>query len=110
MCPVDLTCRLPPTVDALVIALCADYVRRAEAILSDETPTRMKVELRYINYKLADAVADVVERRLIPLFIEEIGSRIGFASSKIEGMGESVYKRSKAKIKVNIAKKLYLIP
>ena len=106
----DIDGRLPATLDAMVVAFCADYGRREELIRNVDTPKRVKVELQYINYKLYDAVADVVERHLIPIFIDEIGARKGFASSMVEGMGESVYKRAKARVKVNIAKKLYLIP
>ncbi len=101
-------CALPDTVEQIVVAMCRDYKRRAEGILSPETSARTKVEYRYLNYKIADAVAELVERRNVPIFIDEIGSHTGYASSAAVGMSESVYKRAKVKIKYNIALKLHL--
>ena len=99
---------LPDTVEQIVTSMCRDYKRRAEGIVAPETSARTKVEYRYLNYKIADAVAELVERRLVPIFIEEIGSHTGYASSAVVGMSESVYKRTKVKIKYNIALKLHI--
>lgn len=98
----------PPMVEEIVILLCRDYKRRAEELSSPDISARTKVEYRYLNYKIADAVAEVVERRYVPLFIEEIGLRTGYAASNVTGMSESMYKRAKVEIKNNIAKKLHL--
>ena len=99
---------LPDTVEQIVVALCRDYKRRAVGIVTPETSARTKVEYRYLNYKIADAVAELVERRNVPIFIDEIGSHTGYASSAVVGMSESVYKRTKVQIKYNIAKKLHI--
>ena len=91
---------LPDTVEQIVVAMCRDYKRRAVGIVTPETSARTKVEYRYLNYKIADAVAELVERRNVPIFID--------ASSAVVGMSESVYKRTKVQIKYNIAKKLHI--
>ena len=97
-----------PSLDALVCALCADYKRREEVILSGEISVRTSAELRYLNYKIKNAVSEVTEGYGIETFITEIGSRRGYANSEIEGMGEVLYKQKKLQIKENIAKTLHL--
>jgi hypothetical protein len=99
--------KLPQTLDELVVALCRDYERRAAALSSDGVSTRTKVEFRYLNYKIADAVGELVERELVPVFIREIGDRVGYSASAVVCMSESTYKSKKASAKVNIARKLH---
>ena len=99
--------KLPPTVEELVIAMCKDYKRRAEALECAEVSTRTKVEFRYLNYKIADAAGELVDKRYVPVFIEEIGSRTGYASTRVDGMSENMYKSKKSSIKINIARKLH---
>ena len=48
------------TLDALIVALCADYERREEIILGRMAERRVDNELRYINFKMFDATAEIV--------------------------------------------------
>ena len=98
---------LLPTLDALVVAVCADYERRESLLRSEVLSLRTRAELRYLNYIISTATAEIAEPCYVNLFIDEIGSRTGFAHSAIEGMGEEAYKIRKMEIKRNIAKKLH---
>ena len=100
---------LPLTLDSLVVALCADYKRRAEAIASGTLSRRTMAEFRYINCKIADAVLEIADKRYVPIYIDEIAKRTGFAYSRVDALSEISYKTQKQMIKVNIAKKLHLI-
>lgn len=96
------------TLDNLVVALCMDYSRREEIILGRMADRRIDNELRYINFKMFDATAEIVGESRAETFINEIGNRIGFASSSELYMSEGMYKRYKSLVKENIIKKLYL--
>lgn len=98
---------LLPTLDAFVVAACADFERREELLKSENVSLRTRTELRYLNYIISTATAEIAEPCYVNLFIEEIGSRTGFAHSMIDGMGEEAYKIRKMEIKRNIAKKLH---
>ncbi len=96
------------TLDFLVRALCADYKRRESIILKREAERRVDNELRYLNFKLFDAAAEIVGEGRADLFIAEIGASIGYAKSRVEYLSEAMYKQYKTEVKRNIAKRLYL--
>ena len=99
---------LDSTLDLLVKALCADYSRREKIILSREAERRVDNELRYLNFKIFDSVAEVVGEAQADRFITEIGRSIGYARSEVDCMSEGMYKKYKCLVKSNIAKGLYL--
>ena len=96
------------TLDRLIKSLCADYGRRDAIIREGLAARRVDNELRYLNFKIRDAVTEVVGERMCDSFIYEIGSSIGYASSSVDILSESVYKNYKFLAKKNIAKSLYL--
>jgi hypothetical protein len=96
------------SVDLVVTALCRDFPRRAVAIENQAASSRTLTEFRYLNFKILEAVSDVVEDNLVTIFIKEIGENIGYANTKIEGLSEVAYKTYKKLIKERIAKKLHL--
>ena len=61
-----------------------------------------------LNFKIFDAVAEIVGEARARQFIEEIGNSKGYAKSKIEYISEGTYKRYKWLIRKNIAKRMYL--
>lgn len=96
------------SLDRLVVALCADYERRARLIREGGLPLRMLSELSYLNMKILEGAEE--EAYLDGMtFISEIGARVGYVNSELDFMSEPTYKRRKAEVKRNIAKKLYLI-
>ena len=97
-----------PSLDALICALCADYKRREEMILSGDISVRTSAELRYLNYKIKNAISEVTAGYSVDTFITDVGLRRGYAHSELEGMGEVLYKQTKTQIKENIAKTLHL--
>lgn len=99
---------IAPTLDRLVVALCDDYERRERLIREGGLSLRMLSELRYLNMKILEGAE---EQAYLDgeVFIGEIGRRIGYANSELDYMSESTYKRRKAEVKRNIAKKLFLI-
>ena len=97
------------SLDALVVALCLDYFRRAEAIEKRSAPKRTDTEFRYLNFNIFEAVAEIVGERYAEAYIKEIGERIGYAKSEVAFSGEVRYKNTKRLIKDNLAKKLHLI-
>lgn len=104
----DLIATLPPSLDALVVALCADYKRREDELLKEDLPLRVKAELCYLNYIIREAAAEIADERYVFDFINDIGKRIGYAHSEIFGMSETTYKTQKIYIKMRIAKRLHL--
>lgn len=104
-----MSCKnLESTLDTLVIALCLDYARRQRAIEEKSVAKRTDTEFRYYNFKIFDAVAEIVGERFAPRYIYEIGARIGYAKSSVDCVSESTYKDYKRMIKDNIARKLHL--
>ena len=99
---------LDDTLDWLVRALCADYQRRELLILKKDAERRVDNELRYLNFKVFDAVAEVVGEGRADVFITEIGRSIGYAKTRVDCFSEGMYKQYKKFVKENIAKKLYL--
>ena len=99
---------LKDTLDGLIVALCADYDRREEIILGRMAQRRVDNELRYINFKIFDATAEIVGEGRAADFIREIGQRIGFVNAADHYMSEGTYKHYKALVKENLVRKLYL--
>ena len=93
----------------MVVALCADYVRRRCAIAERSVTHRTEMEYRYLNFKLFSAAAEVVGEGRAEVMISEIGNRIGYAYSELSDVSEVSYKLKKQEVKRNIAKKLHLI-
>ncbi len=100
---------IPPTVDAIIVALCADYERRAALIHDPDISLRTSVEYRYLNYKISEAAKEVVGEGVAKMYVDEIGEKRGYAKSDIYGICEVTYKVAKREIKHNIARKLHLI-
>ena len=97
------------TLSNLVSALCGDYLRRAELVREGGVKTRVYNELRYLNYKIREATAQIVGEARAELFIREIGGRIGYAKSGVDGISETTYKEAKREVKLGIARGLYLL-
>ena len=69
---------------------------------------RVDNELRYINFKMFDATAEIVGEGRAAEFIREIGQRIGFVNAGEHYMSKVTYKYYKALVKKNLVKRLYL--
>ena len=93
----------------IITAYCADYKRRKTAILERSYSRRVIMEYRYINSRLYDAAAEIVGSYYAERMIEEIGGSVGYTRSAIMNLSEVAYKKYKARIKLLMAKKLYLI-
>ncbi len=96
------------TLDAMVVAICADYKRRSAVISAGSASRRTDTELRYLNYKVRTAAAEIVGDERADIYIHEIGARIGYAYSALDTVSETTYKNHKRLIKKHIAKKLHL--
>ena len=96
------------TLEELVVALCLDYSRRERHIEAHSVSHRTETEYKYLNFKIYDAAAEICGERYAPIYIEEIGRRIGYAKSRTH-LSEVTYKRYKNLIKMNIARVLHLI-
>ena len=100
---------MPKTVRDLVCALCADYPRRRAAIESHSVTPRTENEYKYYNYKIYDAVAEVVGEYYAERFIEDIGARVGYAKTELYFFSETAYKYKKSDATKNIAHSLHLL-
>ena len=96
------------TLDLLIVAFCRDYSTRTRAIAEKQYKRRTLMEYEYINRILRDAAIEIVGDDF-EHYINEIGNRIGYAYSKINGVCETDYKVKKREVKLNIAKKLHLL-
>ena len=96
------------TLDMLLVALCADFERRAAAISNHSVSARTEAEYRYLNYKITAAAREIVTESQAHLFIKEIGERLGYVKSELYYMSESSYKQKKQQIKQSIARALHL--
>ena len=103
------TGRVNDSVSGVVIALCADYQRRKEAIEKRIASHRVDTELRYYNFKMFDAAAEIVGDEYAEEFIREIGESIGYAHSSVDEISETTYKKYKKLIVENISRALHLI-
>ena len=104
----DKTLLLEPGIDAIVVALCADYSRRQSAIECDSVGHKVLMEYKYLNYKMFDAAAEIVGTSSAHSFISEIGERRGYAKCDDPCVCERIYKERKKEVKINIARKLSL--
>ena len=95
--------------DRLIVAICADYERRAAAIKSGSVSRRVEMEYKYMNSRVFYGAGEISGGALAEIFINDIGKGIGYHSSKICGIGENTYKTYKTEIKSNIARKLSLL-
>lgn len=93
----------------VVVALCKDYFRRDEALSNKSVTKRTDTEFRYYNFKIFDAVSEISGEKYAPVYIKEIGYRIGYAKSKLDFFSESTYKKYKSLIVENIARRLHLV-
>ena len=97
------------SLERVVEALCADYLRRRDAVFEGILPKKVLIEYKYLNMKLFEGCAEIAGYAHAEEFILDIGARRGYAKSKIDHLSEVRYKAQKAEIKLNIAKKLLLI-
>lgn len=97
------------SVDALVVALCADYDRREVAMKRGSVSRRTDMEYRYLNFRIMEAAAEIVGEAEAYTYINEIGRKIGYARSQIGTASETTYKIKKGEVKLNIARKLHLL-
>ena len=100
---------MPKSLRDLICALCADYPRRRAAIESHNVTPRTENEYKYYNYKIYDAVAEVVGEYYAERFIEDIGSRVGYAKTELYFFSESAYKYKKSNATRSIAQSLHLM-
>ncbi|MBQ8372552.1 MAG: hypothetical protein IJX38_06430 [Clostridia bacterium] len=97
------------SLDSLVCAMCADYERRQTAIDERSATRRTDMEYRYLNFHILDAASEIAGERYGIIYVNEIGRRIGYASSLVDHLSEGAYKLEKQRIKENIARKLHLL-
>ena len=72
-------------------------------------PRRVDMELRYLNFKIYDATAEVVGEGDAEKFIYEIGKKIGYARTSFSDISERTYKKYKLEVIKNIARRMYLV-
>ena len=96
------------TLDCLIVAICRDFCTRSRALSEKMYKRRTLMEYEYLNRRLIDATSEIVGTDY-EIYINEIGNRIGYAYSQIDGISETEYKTRKKQVKVNIAKKLHLM-
>lgn len=97
------------TLDRLISAFCQDYERRRSAIESGKLPIRTEMEYKYLNHRIFEGAAEVVGAQFAEIYINEIGSGVGYAKSDHPASCESGYKREKREVKLAIAAKLHLL-
>ena len=100
---------LPVSLDTLIVALCGEYFRMRDAAREGELSYRTVMEYRYYSFKIYDAAAEIVGEREAESYIGEIGSRLGYARSSVDGVSEVTYKQRKRRVKINIARRLHLL-
>jgi pantoate kinase len=96
------------SLEGLICAICADYCRRADVISNKSAPYNVIMEYRYLNYRILNAAIEISGSRDAYEFIMDIGAGNGYAKSALTALSESNYKRKKAEVKQNIAKRLSL--
>ena len=104
----DKTILLAPTLDAVIVALCADYERRERELREGNISYRVEMEYKYLNYKMLDAACEIVGCDYARTLISEIGTRLGYAKCADYEYSERIYKERKLETKSNIARKLML--
>lgn len=100
---------LPPEVNNVVVALCADYDRRAELLRRHEAPAEV-LELCYrLNSGIDRALAEVCEEGIRNDIRRSIAERRGARRSLLPILGEGAYKRRKRDSEYRIAEVLRLL-
>ena len=97
------------TLDGIIIALCRDYCSRRDKGVFDGYSRRTRMEYEYIDSILLRAAGEVAGESDAERIIAEIGERVGYAYSAIDGVSESTYKIMKKEVKLNIARKLHML-
>ena len=97
------------TLDEIIKAYCADFLRRAEVIADKSAPFNVIMEYKFLNYRIFDAASEMSGVGNALAFITDIGEGRGYAKSELSAMSESVYKTKKREIKLNIARRLSLL-
>lgn len=97
------------SLERVIEGLCYDYKRRKDAIAEGLLPKRILAEYKFLNGKILEGVLEIIGSADCEVLIEDIGLKRGYAHSPVSRFSEVRYKQLKAKIKLNIAKKLYLI-
>lgn len=100
---------MPPELEAIVCALCADYSRRADIISRKAAPYNVIMEYRFLNYRIMNAAIEIAGSRDAIFFIKDIGENAGYAASDLFVLSEAVYKERKKEVRDNIAKRLSLM-
>lgn len=100
---------MPDSIENIVIALCADYMRRAEVISSRSAPYNVIMEYRFLNYRIMNAAIEIAGSRDALYFINDIGHNVGYAASELWVLSELMYKERKREVRDNIAKRLSLV-
>ena len=100
--------RYAPTLDAVIVALCRDLGRRERALMRGDCSARVAMEYRYVNSRIYEAAEEIAGAHYARIYIEEIGARTGWVSSRIT-LSEGAYKEEKLAVKRNIARKLHLM-
>ena len=97
------------SLEIFIEGLCGDYKRRKEAISKGVLPRQVLNEYKFLNGKVLEGTIEIIGAADSEEFIDDIGMRRGYAYSSVNRFSEVRYKQLKAKIKLNIAKKLFLI-
>ena len=105
----DYESLMPTELDNLIVALCADYLRRADIISRRDAPYNVIMEYRFLNYRIMNAAIEIAGSRDAILFVYDIGNNVGYASSDLYSLSEAVYKERKMEVKNNIARRLSLM-
>ena len=100
---------MPTELETVIIALCGDYLRRAEIISNRRAPYNVIMEYRFLNYRIMNAAVEIAGSRDALFFIYDIGNNIGYAASDLVVLSESVYKTRKREVIDNIARRLSLM-
>lgn len=97
------------TLDGVIVALCRDYCYRRDKGVGQGYSRRTRMEYEYIDSILLRAAGEITGESDAEKILAEIGERVGYAYSAIEGVSESTYKIMKKEVKLNIAKKLHML-
>ncbi len=100
---------MPSGLERVVVALCADYFRRAEVIRDRDAPYNVIMEYRFLNCRIMNAAIEAAGPRDAEGFINDIGMDIGYAKSSLWTLSERAYKQRKREVKLGIARRLSLI-
>ena len=95
------------TLDAHLVALCADYDRRERVVRERSSTYRVIMTYKFLNYKILEAAISVAGNRDAPIFIKDIGNHIGYSDTEV-ALSESVYKLRKLDVKLAILRSLGL--